>query len=78
MADSRHKWVNLHVHTYCCLKCGCGKVNATDADGIWFVTWHRPDGTTEERTPTPPCQRGEKSEAYLAKYRDKIAASGRR
>lgn len=77
MPDARHKWVNVRPHTYICLRCGCCKVNATDQSGMWFVTWHRPDGTTEERTPSPRCQRGDHTEAYIAKYREQIAKSGR-
>jgi hypothetical protein len=71
--DPRHRWVKLRVHVYICRKCGTGKVNAPDAQGNWFATFHRPDGTSLRSAHVPVCEVGPYTERYLAKHADAIA-----
>lgn len=66
---NRHRWCKLRLHVYICRKCGAGKRNETDNHGEWFTTYFLPNGETV-RGPraVPACERGPKSETYLAKY----------
>ena len=70
----RHKWVKLRLHVYICRTCGTGKVNTPHAGG-WRAHWHTPDGRELVGTLTPDCALGPKTDAYLAKYADAIAAA---
>jgi hypothetical protein len=70
----RHRWQKLRLHTRICRQCGAGKVNAF-VDGAWVTTYHLPDGSSRELRRTPPCERGPKTDAYLAKYAAEIAAA---
>lgn len=69
----RHRWLKLRLHTYICRKCGTGRVNALVSGG-WQTTYHRPDGTSEVLSHVPPCERGPKTDAALAKYATELAA----
>ena len=72
MSTTRHRWVKLRVHVYICRVCGTGRVNSCDETG-WSATWHRPDGTAVVAPPTtPPCVKGPRTEAALAKYAQQI------
>lgn len=68
LKSERHRWVKLRLHVYICRKCGCGKVNAQDARGGWFATFHLPDGRSIAPSHVPPCEVGPRTPAYLAKY----------
>lgn len=73
----RHRWLKLRLHVYICRKCGTGRVNAQVAGG-WRTTYHRPDGTSEVLSHVPPCERGPKTDAALAKYATELAAPVKR
>lgn len=69
---ARHAWVKLGLHRYICQKCGCGKVNAGSGRS-WTTTYHTPDGVSEARPNTPPCEPGPLSSKYLAHHSAAIA-----
>lgn len=75
MADvrARHRWVKVRLHVYVCRQCGAGKVNAQDAGGKWFATFHLPTGRSGRAAHVPACQVGPLTEKYLAKYKDLLA-----
>ncbi|MGE0464472.1 MAG: hypothetical protein AB7Q16_24150 [Vicinamibacterales bacterium] len=64
--DRRHRWHKLRDHVYICQTCGTGKVNAQDAGGQWFTTWHTPDGRSVVSRHAPRCERGPRTAKYLA------------
>jgi hypothetical protein len=72
----RHSWIKIELHRYICRKCGCGKVNAQDDDGVWFATFHLPTGRSVVSAHVPPCEVSGRTEAYLEKYADVIASGG--
>lgn len=73
-ARRTHSWLKLRVHVYICRTCGAGKVNAL-AGKEWVTTYHLPDGSSVTSAHTPPCEIGPKTEIYLQKYADEIAAA---
>jgi hypothetical protein len=64
----RHRWCKVRLHVYICRTCGTGKVNAQDAGGAWFATYHRPDGTSVRSAHVPRCEVGPMTAKYLAKH----------
>ena len=72
MTATRHSWVKLRVHVYICRRCGTGKVNAQDAAGAWFATFHCPDGTSLRSAHVPPCEVGARTAQYLQAYADAL------
>lgn len=50
-----------------------GKVNSLER-GQWSVTYHKPDGTSAKNVRTPSCEPGPRTDAYLGKYLDQLAA----
>jgi hypothetical protein len=68
---ARHKWIKLRIHVYLCKVCGMGRVNS-DQDGYWRTTYHYPTGISKIETRVPPCEIGEHTARYLAKYHKQI------
>ena len=77
MKRKRHRWAKVKLHVYICRDCGTGEVHVQRGPYDWYTVFHLPSGVSITSNRVPPCERGPRTDRYLAAHQSALTCAAR-